>query len=471
MFKRHKFLVFLAVVLILGLSIGVEVRGAFRDEEAYKSIRLITQALTLIQDNYLEIDKVDTEELIYGAIEGALKKLGDPHTRFMNPDVYKEMKVETQGIFGGLGIVITIRDEKLLVISPIEGTPAYEVGIEAGDHIAEIEGESTKEITLFEAIHRLRGKPGTKVKITVEREGEKTPLKFEITRDIIEIESVKSEMIREGIGYLRITTFNQNTIGELENALADFEEEDIGSLILDLRNNPGGLLEVAVPVADQFISKGVIVSIKGRNQEEYRFEAKREGTFKEVPLVVLINGGSASASEIVAGAIQDPRRGVILGTKSFGKGSVQTILPLEDGSGLAVTTAKYYTPSGRAIHDVGIEPDIVVEQMKLSKSEIEMLERLKKEGLIETFAKIHPAYTDEDFERLLGQVGAKGIELDRSLIKHMLDKEAWKIKGEPEPLYYLNTDIQLQRAVDLLVAREIFYKQRTDGREQTAESR
>lgn len=457
MFKRHRFLLILSILLIIFLSIGIDLRGAFKDDEAYRSVRLIAQALTLIEDNYLEIDKVNTKDLVYGAIEGILEKLGDPHTRFMDPDLFKEMKVETEGSFGGLGIVITIRDGRLLVISPIEETPAYKAGIKAGDWITEIEGESTEKITLFEAVKRLRGRPGTKVNITVGRKGVETPLKFEIEREVISIESVKHGVIPNGIGYLRLTTFSQNTVNELKKALADLEDKKINGLILDLRNNPGGLLEVAVPVADCFILKGVIVSIKGRDKKEQIFEAKGEdGLFKRLPLVVLINEGSASASEIVAGAIQDLKRGVILGTRSFGKGSVQTVLPLEDGSGIAITTAKYYTPSGRSIHDVGIIPDIVVEQMHLSKAEIEMFKRLSEEGIIERFAETNPTYTDKDLKELLNQIHKKGIELNEDIIKMRLDEEIRRIKGEREPLYYLDTDIQLKRAVDILVARSIF---------------
>ncbi|HAV42818.1 TPA: peptidase S41, partial [bacterium] len=405
MFKRRKFLLLLALVLILGLSVKIEVWGDFKNDEAYKSIRLIVEALTLIQNNYLEIDKINTQDLIHGAIEGAIGKLGDPHTRFMNPELYKEMKVETQGSFGGLGVVVTIRDEKLLVISPIEGTPAHKIGVKAADHIIEIDNEPTKNLTLFEVVRRLRGRPGTKVRITVEREGEEAPLKFEITRAVIEIESVKHGVIKEGIGYIRIVNFSQDTPQELKKALNDLDKRDIKSLILDLRNNPGGLLEVAVPVADCFIREGSIVSIKGRDQKEEVFKAKQEGTFRDVPLVLLINGASASASEIVAGAIQDTKRGVILGTKSFGKGSVQTVLPLKDGSGMAITTAKYYTPSGLCIHEVGITPDIIVEDVKLSKAEIKMLKRLNEKGLIEKFLKSHPGdYTEKDFEGFLEEI-------------------------------------------------------------------
>jgi len=459
MFKRRKFLLLLALVLILGLSVKIEVWGDFKNDEAYKSIRLIVEALTLIQNNYLEIDKINTQDLIHGAIEGAIGKLGDPHTRFMNPELYKEMKVETQGSFGGLGVVVTIRDEKLLVISPIEGTPAHKIGVKAADHIIEIDNEPTKNLTLFEVVRRLRGRPGTKVRITVEREGEEAPLKFEITRAVIEIESVKHGVIKEGIGYIRIVNFSQDTPQELKKALNDLDKRDIKSLILDLRNNPGGLLEVAVPVADCFIREGSIVSIKGRDQKEEVFKAKQEGTFRDVPLVLLINGASASASEIVAGAIQDTKRGVILGTKSFGKGSVQTVLPLKDGSGMAITTAKYYTPSGLCIHEVGITPDIIVEDVKLSKAEIKMLKRLNEKGLIEKFLKSHPGdYTEKDFEGFLEEIKTEGIELNKSIIKRRLDEETWKIKGEQAPLYHLETDIQLQRAIDLLVAREIFHK-------------
>jgi carboxyl-terminal processing protease len=455
MVKREKWILSIILALLLGLSIGLEVKGS-KGEEIYDELRILHEALAKLRENHLEINKVPLKELIYGAIEGMIKKLGDPHTRFMPPDTYREMRVETKGAFGGLGIVITIRDEKLIIIAPIESTPAYRAGIKPRDWITHIEGEPTAELSLSEAVKRLRGKPKTKVRITIRREGEEEPLEFELVREIIRIKSVRYGVIRDDIGYLRIITFNQNTIDELDEALKSQEIAQTKSLILDLRNNPGGLLDVAVPVANRFISEGLIVYTKGRSGQEIRFKATKDGTFPDCPLVVLINRGSASASEIVAGAIQDSKRGIILGTKSFGKGSVQTVLPLEDGSGLAITTAKYYTPSGRSIHEVGIEPDIVVEGIHLSKEEIEDLGRLRKEGLVKEFVKDYPSYDDEDLERFMEEIRSKGIELSKAFIKREIKNEISRMEGRMGPLYFLETDPQLQRAVDLLVASEIF---------------
>jgi carboxyl-terminal processing protease len=357
--------------------------------------------------------------------------------------------------------VITIREEQLVVISPIEGTPAHKAGVKAGDKIIKINGESTEGITLFEAVHKLRGPKGTKVTITIRRkeEGEEEQeLEFTITRDIIEIESVKYSLIDEvkdcKIGYVKITNFNEKTVKELREALNKLKKEGMEELILDLRHNPGGLLDAAVDVADEFFDKELIVSTKGRKPNQCKeYKARAGGSYVEGPLIVLIDGASASASEIVAGAIKDNARGVVLGKKSFGKGSVQTVLELKDGSAVAITTAKYFTPNGVSIHKVGIEPDIVVERMKIGKEEVRLLRKLREENYIKEFIDKHSfPYEEEDFEKFVATLSEKGFKLRKCLIREEINKEWRKMNDIKEPIYHLLLDTQLQRAVDILIA-------------------
>ncbi len=346
---------------VFGLLVGglyVHKVSALSDK-TYEKLRIFTEVLDIVKKNYVE--EVKTEDLISGAIEGMLNSL-DPHSAYLTPEMYRELQVETKGSFGGLGIEIGIKEGILTVIAPIEDTPAYRAGIKAGDKILKIEGEPTKGLSLMECVKRLRGPKGTKVTITIMREGFAKPKDFTIVRDIIKIKSVKFKTLEKGYGYLRILQFQEQTSGDLKKALESLKKENpegINGLVLDLRNNPGGLLDQAVKVADLFLDHGVIVTIKGRgDQEKMTFKAHKEGTLPPWPVVILVNQGSASASEIVAGALQDYGRAVILGTRTFGKGSVQTIIPLEDGSGIRLTTALYYTPSGRSIQDEGIHPDI-----------------------------------------------------------------------------------------------------------------
>jgi len=385
MFKKKIVLwlaLFIIVVNFSYLAIAKE-----KENSIYEELPLLADTITIVQSDYVE--EVDPQKLIYGALQGMLSSL-DKHSQFMDPDTYKEMKVETKGEFGGLGIVITIKDNLLTIISPIEDTPAYKVGIKAGDKIIKIDGESTKDITLIDAVKKMRGKPGTQCMLTVLREGEQKFLEFTITRAIIKIESIKeAKVIEDKIGYIRLIEFQEKTPEELEKALKQLERKGIESLILDLRNNPGGLLNVAVKVADKFLPENeVIVSTRGRRPEQdIVFKSTSQGAHRDYPLIVLINEGSASASEIVAGAIRDHNRGMLLGHKSFGKGSVQTVIPLSDGSGLRLTTAKYFTPSGICIHDIGIEPDILVdletkeeeEEKEVLEKKVEVVEELKEE--------------------------------------------------------------------------------------------
>jgi carboxyl-terminal processing protease len=331
------------------------------NDSTYDQIRLFSEALSIVRKSYVE--EPETRELVRGAIRGMLNSL-DPHSSFMDPDMYKEMQIDTQGEFQGIGITIGIRDKVLTVIAPIDDTPAFRAGILAGDKIIMIEDKSTKDMTLFEAVKLMRGPKGTDVTINILREGEPEPLKFTITRDVIPLISVKVKDIDPDVGYVRITQFQKKTSSEFEEALQKVREEkgdNFKGLVLDLRNNPGGLLISAIDVADQFIASGSIVTTKGRLQnQDFAYNAKPKGTEPEYPMVVLVNGGSASASEIVAGALQDYKKAILIGTTTFGKGSVQTIYRLGDGSGMRVTTARYFTPNGRSIQATGIEPDIVV---------------------------------------------------------------------------------------------------------------
>ena len=365
---RHmrKIVVVSALLLAFTLSLGGGVASKSNESAAtYENLRLFTEVLSIIQSQY--VDEVPPKDIIYGAIKGTLRGL-DPHSSFLDPEMYKEMQVETTGSFGGLGIEITLKDDILTVVAPIEGTPAYRAGIQPGDRIMKIEGLTTKEMQLTDAVKRMRGKPGTKVTITIMREGWTEPRDFPITREQIRVQSVRTEEVEPGIEYIRLRQFQEQTASDLDGVLDRFTKNGnkMQGLILDLRNNPGGLLTASVEVTEKFIESGrLVVYTEGRvRNQNMRFQANGKRVYTDFPMVVLVNQGSASASEIVAGALQDWGRAIVIGTPTFGKGSVQTIIPLSDGSGLRLTTAKYFTPKGRSIHGKGIAPDIVVELPK-----------------------------------------------------------------------------------------------------------
>ncbi len=333
-------------------------------DDLYSQIELFSYALTTIQSEY--VDEQKPKDLIYGSLKGMLSSL-DPHSQFLNPEEYAELKTETQGKFGGLGIEISIRDGFLTVIAPIEDTPAWKAGIKAGDKIVKIEDDLTKDMTLSEAVKKLRGKPGTDIKITVFREDELKIHDYTITREIIHVQDIKDAQILDShIGYLRLVEFREDSYTEFHKTLVKLKEEGADSLILDLRNDPGGLLNVSIKITEEFLPENkLIVSTKGRRPSQ-NTEARSNNTSNEFvnwPMVVLLNEGSASASEILAGALKDNKRAVIVGEKSFGKGSVQSVIPLPDGSGLRLTTAKYFTPSGVCIHGIGIVPDVEVKRL------------------------------------------------------------------------------------------------------------
>ena len=399
-----------------------------QNDQLYQELEVFEQALAIVQSDYVEEPKA--HDLIYGAMKGMLATL-DPYSQFLDPDSYNELKIDTEGEFGGLGIEITIKDELLTVIAPIDDTPAYNAGMQPGDRIVKIDGELTRGITLMDAVKKLRGKPGTTVSLTVLRDGESELLELSLERAIIKIDSVReAKMLGDHIGYVRISDFRENTTKEMEAALSQLKTDGLDSLILDLRNNPGGLLDVSRSVAELFLTRDqLIVSTKGRlRNQNTEMRSRIDGPVSDLPMVVLINEGSASASEIVAGAIQDHHRGVILGTKSHGKASVQTVFPLKDGSALRLTTSKYFTPSGRSIHGEGIHPDVEVP--------FERRDEAKKDD--------NGQKADQLFDRL--ESG-----------KSPNDKEGADKK--PEAL-----DNQLARAMDLLKGLKVYEKRRAGVR-------
>ncbi len=356
------FIIFISLLTFFSLTtLAISQIDQKVKDDLYSQIELYSYTLTTIQADYVE--EIPPKDLIYGSLKGMLATL-DPHSQFLDPDEYKELKTETEGKFGGLGIEISIRDGLLTIITPIEGTPAWKAGIKAGDRIVKIEDELTKDITLSDAVKKLRGKPKTDITITVLREDAFKILEFTITREIIHIEDVKHvQILKDNIGYIRLTEFREDSAKAFREALDDLQDLGANSLILDLRNNPGGLLNVAIRITEEFLPAGeIIVSTKGRRRSQNTItKSENRRHLIDWPMVVLINEGSASGSEILAGALKDNKRAIILGEKSFGKGSVQSVIPLPDGSGLRLTTSKYFTPVGISIHGIGIEPDIVVE--------------------------------------------------------------------------------------------------------------
>lgn len=383
----------------------------------YEELKIFTEVLTIVEKNYVE--EVQIKDLVEGAIKGMMTAL-DPHSAYMNTEAYKEMQVDTKGEFGGLGIQIGMKNGLLTVISPIEDTPAFLAGIKAGDVIIKVDGETTKDMTLFDAVKKMRGPKNTAVVITVIREGWKEPRDFKIVRDIIKIKSVKHKILEENIGYVKINQFQERTADELAAALKEIDSKKISSLILDLRNNPGGLLKSAVDVSDEFLPPGkLVVYIKGRSGEKTEYVTTGEHPSYNFTTIVLVNQGSASASEIVAGAMKDWDRAVILGVPTFGKGSVQSVIPLGDGSALRLTTAKYYTPKGVSIQNTGIEPDI----------EVKIPVRDGDGG--------HVAIREKDLKGHLGNDQVEGAQDEK-------DKEKIPIKIEEED------DTQLNRAIELL---------------------
>lgn len=430
-------------VAVIGLT-GVSMNGYAQDgrtagapdksvnstSNTYQQLNLFGDVFERVRAKY--VDEVSDEKLIQHAINGMLMNL-DPHSSYLDEKEFGDMQVQTRGEFGGLGIEVTMDQGLVKVVSPIFDTPAYRAGVQAGDYITHLDGEAIIGLTLNEAVDKMRGKVGAPIKITIRREGTAEPIELTLVRDIIKIESVKYEMIGKDIGYIRITTFNQNSDSGVKKAIAEFtakKDVHLNGIILDLRNNPGGLLDQAISVSDLFLDKGEIVSTRGRHAQDTERDNATPGDITNgLPIIVLINGGSASASEIVSGALQDHHRAIIVGTQSFGKGSVQTVIPLPGHGAMRLTTARYYTPSGRSIQAKGIEPDIMIEQAKI--------ETIKSERISE--ADLRGALDSKKADKVTVPTTETGIT-----------PEDPKSKPEASKLVNLTEDYQLARAVDLV---------------------
>jgi carboxyl-terminal processing protease len=445
---------FIIVVTVLSTFVGMALVGGAslalpKKYSPYHKLNIFTRVLSYVENNYVE--NVDHDELIYGAIKGMLDTL-DPHTSFLKPDQYKEMKIDTQGEFGGVGIEVEMRpipassdkdashDNILTIMSAIEGTPASRAGLTTGDMILKIDDKTTRNLRMDDAVQLMRGKKGSSVTLTVERPaqgnrpGWKDPKTFNLMREIIKIDNVVARSLEPGYGYVRLKQFSENSDRDISQALDKLEKESptghLNGLVLDLRNNPGGLLDQAVRIADEFIDNGLIVRTEGKDGRVIDEEkAHSRGTRLGFPIIVLVNGGSASASEIVAGALQDHGRGVIMGTQTFGKGSVQTVIELDDGSALKLTIARYYTPSGRSIQERGITPDVAVDQVKM--------------------ADLKPQHGDEP------------IQKERDLAGHLRNTQevaqTAKNKTTSRNVYQnIGDDFQLKTAYDYLKAWQIF---------------
>ena len=430
-FFGKRTIVLLVILTLLILGPYGDSRVSAIDRGTYRSLKTFSEVLDMVEKNYVE--PVETEKLMQGAINGMIKSL-DPHSSFMTAEMYKELEVETRGSFGGIGIEITLVKDVLTVVSPIEDTPAYNAGVKAADQIIKIEGKSTKDITIMDAVKQLRGPRDTKVTITILREGMAKPKDIEITRSIIKIRSIKSKVYEDHIGYIRISSFQERTGDDLKKALREVETKarPLKGIVLDMRNNPGGLLTQSVEVSDAFLKSGIIVSTRGRSKGmESNAVAKDDGDEPTCPMVVLVNEGTASASEIVSGALQDNGRAVILGTQTFGKGSVQTVIPLEDGAALKLTTAKYYTPKGRSIQAEGITPDIIVKSIRPAEEKPEEKPDAENHTLREKDLKGHIKSTKEN------------------------DVKAEEAKKETDNL---DRDNQLKNAIDILKGWDILKK-------------
>ena len=445
---RHGKLWLLMVIAVVFWTAG---NGFNRDlsaksEGAYEELKIFSDVIELIEREY--VDEVDTKELIQNAIQGMVHSL-DPHSSLLPLDAFKDLQIDTKGKFTGIGIHITMQDGFVTVVSPIEDTPAYNAGILARDRIIKVDGKPTKD--LRQAVNMMRGPKGTEVEVTILRQGVKKPLEFKLVRDVIPIQSVKSFNLKPGYGYIRLSNFTGTTTNELLKALEKMEEAEVPlkGLVLDLRNNGGGLLNQSIKVADLFLDDGTILSIKGRNNKNTKmFNATPSSVARNYPIVVLINGGSASASEIVAGALQDHKRALILGTTSFGKGSVQTVETLRDGSGLKLTIARYYTPNDRSIQAKGIQPDIFLKHRRLDPNEMSRREEgLLKERDLENHLEAEPSKdqstNDESKE---GQEKNK----EKSRMREV------ELRIGPLTLQALESDNQVMRALEMLEGYDIF---------------
>ena len=459
--NRKRFIVTVLILLVIGtvtlFTSGFVVghKTAHAKAETYDELRAFARALELIRSNYVE--EPDTKELLQGAIRGMVSSL-DPHSSFMSERAFKEINMDIKGKFEGVGIQIGIKNQQLTVISPIEDTPADRAGLAAGDKIVKINDEWTKDMSIEDAVDRMRGPKGTEVRLLIFREGWDKPKDYKIIRDVIKVQSVKSRVLDDSIEYLKIIQFQGQTTRDVETALKKLEGKGMQKLVLDLRNDPGGLLDASVDVSSLFLPKDkLVVYIQGRKKDDRKdFLAAGTAQVREYPVVVLVNAGSASASEIVAGALQDQKRAVIIGTQTFGKGSVQTVFPLDGGTGIRLTTAKYYTPSGRSIQNVGITPDIEVKLPKVDAKNGDGAHVVVREKDLERHLPNETVKEQEKKDRTKG----KGGDADEDFIMEAMPKDD-------------KDDVQLQKAMALLKTGDIFknlpvFKKEAEAKQGTA---
>jgi carboxyl-terminal processing protease len=435
--NRKKVITAALILLVIGMFIGQQMVQAKPDP--YEELRTFTQALELIRKNYVE--NPDAKEVIEGGIRGMVSSL-DPHSSYMTEHQFKDMNTEIKGEFTGVGIQIGVKNQQLTVIAPIEDTPGYRAGLAAGDKIMKINEEWTKDLSIEQAVDKMRGPKGTDVRLLIYREGWDKPKEFKITRDVIKVQSVKWRMLDDGIGYVKLIQFQGQSAEELEKALKALEAKGMIKLVLDLRNDPGGLLDASVDVSGKFLPKdSLVVYLQGRQKADRKdFNTSNDAAPRKFPMIVLVNTGSASASEIVAGALQDSKRALIVGTQTFGKGSVQTVFPLDNGGGIRLTTAKYYTPSGRSIQNVGITPDIEVKLPPIKDV---------KEG-----DSAHVVVREKDLDRHLKN---ETVKEDGKKKEKPVAEDDFTLEVMPKED---KDDIQLQKAISILkqstVAEDVF---------------
>ena len=440
---------FLVAVIVL-ISFAPRVLAGNQEAETQRLLSTFFEVFRFVQENYVEEEKVDPDNLIEGAMRGMFEALDDPHSAYLSPEEMRDLDDTTMGRFGGVGLIISKIDRGVEVVAPIEGTPAYRAGVSAGDIIVAVDGESVVDLNIDEVLSVLRGEPGSSVTMTIVR-GKSLRFDVRVVRDMIEVPTVRQDVIPEGIGYLRIIQFTPLTVDRVEDALQQFADSGYNSLIIDLRSNPGGLLSGVIDISDFFLSKGPIVSTRSRvASENHVFYASSRNTIvpSDLPIVVLIDRGSASASEILAGALQDTGRATVMGEKSYGKGSVQQIKRVGD-AGFRLTMSRYYTPLGKNIDKIGISPDVPVQEPELTEEEELALSRILEQELIKDFLSRYPNPTDRDIDSFEKELAGKEIQLDDRYIRRLVRNEIDRTNNNP-PVYDLEFDLVLREAVNYL---------------------